>query len=441
MLTSLIDGALFMLDAAVEPWMQMWRDHGFWSLVLLVLPVVLIDVPRMVISSVSLLVIHWRGPSRDDANRKRLFLAGRPSVSVIIAAYNESGSLARTIDSLLETRQPNMQIVVVDDNSTDGTYESVRAYADRGDIILLRNTAATGRGGKPAAVNLGLRFATGEFLVFVDADSSFDRELFLHLLGPFHDPQVGVVAGNIKVRNPHRSVWTAMQAIEYLLVIGLNKRWLDVLGMNYIASGACGAYRRTALAPYMGCDVETAEDLDNSLKVRRGGWLLRFAPLAVCMTDVPERLGQLVRQRIRWDRDLVRVAMRKHRQALDPRRVGWRVAFELWYQLIAAIGLGYVYLAYLIVLVWINPVLLPVMLLFTWALGFILVAVPFAITVALGERRREEAAYAIGLPFYPFYTELILRWVRMWANTLELFRLNQEDSYLPQSAWRNAPRW
>lgn len=443
MLDTLADSFMYLLDAVAEPFARLRDLHGSRAWVLFLLPVLLLDAPRALIASFALLIMRAFGLPRGELGRKQLFLASRPSVSIVVAAYNEAASLARTLDTLLEFRRslPGLQIVVVDDHSTDGTYESVKAFADRGEIVLLRNSAASGRGGKPAAINLGLRFATGDFLVPIDADCSFDHNLLLHLIGPFHDPRVGAVAGNVKVRNPRQSVFTAMQAIEYLVVIGLNKRWLNVTGANYIASGACGAYRREALAPYRGCDVETAEDLDNSLKVRRGGWKLRFAPDAICMTDVPDRLGQLVRQRQRWDRDLVRVAMRKHRQALDPRQVGWPVALELWYQLTVAVLFNYLFFAYVLYVLWTDPFLLPVIMLITWLVGMILVCVPFLVAAASGERKREELGYAIGLPLYPIYSEFILRWVRTWANTLELLRVGQEDPYLPQSAWRNSPRW
>jgi cellulose synthase/poly-beta-1,6-N-acetylglucosamine synthase-like glycosyltransferase len=436
-----IDLLGFWWDGAGVYLIERWRELGLAGFVLLALPMLLLDAPRALVASTVLLGLRALGLPRGDHGLQQAFIATRPRVSVVVAAYNEAGSLAATIDSLLELRWPGLQIVVVDDHSGDGTYERARPYADRGEITLVRNSSASGRGGKPAAINLGLRFATGDFLVLIDADSSFDRNLLLHLIGPFHDQRVGAVAGNIKVRNPRASFWTRMQAIEYLLVIGLNKRWLDLLRMNYIASGACGAYRRTALAPFMGCDVETAEDLDNSLKVRRDGWQLRFAPLAVCMTDVPETLPQLARQRVRWDRDLVRVALRKHAFALDPWRSGWRLALELNFQLLCAVGLTYLYVGYVVFLALADPPLLLLMLAISWLLCLALTAVSFVAAVVLGERRREEAWYALMLPFYPLYIDVVGRWVRTWANTIELLRLDQEDAYLPQSAWRNSPRW
>lgn len=437
----LADLLIFWCDGTGIYVLERWREFGFGGFILLALPMLLLDAPRALVVSVVLLVLRAVGLPRSDPGHQRAFLATRPKVSVVVAAYNEASSITGTIESLLEQHWSGLQIVVVDDNSSDGTYARARPYADRGEIVLVRNSSASGRGGKPAAINLGLGFATGDFLVMIDADSSFDREMLVHLIGPFHDQRVGAVAGNVKVRNPRASLWTAMQSIEYLLVIGLNKRWLDLLRMNYLASGACGAYRRTALAPFMGCDVETAEDLDNSLKVRRAGWELRFAPLAVCMTDVPETLPQLARQRVRWDRDLVRVAMRKHAFALDPRRSGWRLALELNFQLLCAVGLTYFYAFYVIALAATDPALLLMMLVISWLLCLALTTVSFTAAVVLGERRREEAGYAIGLLLYPLYSDIILRWVRTWANTIELLRLDQEDGYLPQSAWRNSPRW
>jgi len=286
-------------------------------------------------------------------------------------------------------------------------------------------------------MNLGAKLATGDFLVFLDVDTSFDRDLFKHLIGPFADPLVGVVAGNLKVRNSKVSFWTRMQAVEYLIAIGLHRRWLNVFGSNYLASGACGAYRRTVLDSFGGCDAATAEDLDNTLKARRGGWKAVFAPRAIATTDVPETLRMLVRQRMRWDRDLVRVAFRKHIDLLDGRRYDTLLSLELFQVLIISVLANLAYVIYMVVMLVAAPVLLAAVMAGCALLYAVMATLSVGTALVFSERRKEELWLLAWAPLLPFYNEIIFRWVRIYASVLEILRINQEDPYLPQSAWRN----
>ncbi len=408
-----------------------------WLSPLVFLPFLLLDLRRFLGPSVVLLVMRCCGLPRDRRPAELRFLATRPRVSVILAGYNEEVAVVPAITSLLECGFPNLEIIVVDDGSEDRTYQRALPFATRGEITLLKNASSSGRGGKPSALNLGLRFATGEFVVFLDVDTSFDRDMFSHLLGPFGDPQVAVVAGNLKVRNPDASFWTRMQAIEYLITIGLHRRWLDVFGTNYLASGACGAYRRSVLDSFMGCDVATAEDLDNTLKAKRGGGKVVFAPLAIATTDVPETLRALVRQRIRWDRDLVRVAFRKHVDLLDPRRHGALFTCELGQVFLISVVANLFYAVYVLVMAITAPVVLLVVFAICMVVYALMTLISLGTALWLSERRQDEMRLLAWAPLLPLYNEVIFRWVRIYATALEILRINQQDAYLPQSAWRN----
>jgi len=418
-----------------------WRRLGEHAWLALLLPAILLDAPRLLLAPPVLLLAGLLGVGRRAAARASAFVASRPTVSVIVAGYNERSAIDATIRTLLELDPPPTEIIIVDDNSEDGMFSRAKPYADAGRIRLIKNAAASGRGGKPAAVNLGLSFATGEFVVLIDADCSFDRDLLAHLIGPFADPRVGVVAANIKVRNARESYWTLMQAIEYQVGISVGKRWLELFGMNFIASGACGAYRRSALMRHGGCDPETAEDLDNSLKAVKAGWRVAFASRAIVLTDVPAKLRQLVRQRLRWDRDLVRVAYRKHKALTSLWRISPLVAMQLAVRWLATIGATYLYAGWVVWMLCTEPHLLLLTTLIGAVLTAALLCLPLAYAAATSERGRDDLVLIAAVPLFAFYSEAIFRWVRAYAHTLEYLRLNQEDPFLPQSAWRNAPRW
>ncbi|NJO56458.1 MAG: glycosyltransferase, partial [Rhodospirillales bacterium] len=178
------------------------------------------------------------------------------------------------------------------------------------------------RGGKSAAANLGVSLSTGEIVVITDCDCTFDRDAIALLIAPLFDQRVGVVSGNIAVRNAEATLLSGLQALEYLLGIALGRRMLDMLGQVSCASGAFSAFRRSALLQLGGLENGAGEDLDVTLRMRRAGWQVRFAAEAWCLTDVPENFPRLLRQRLRWERDALRLRLRKHRVGIDPTDLG-----------------------------------------------------------------------------------------------------------------------
>jgi cellulose synthase/poly-beta-1,6-N-acetylglucosamine synthase-like glycosyltransferase len=106
---------------------------------------------------------------------------------------------------------------------------------------------------------------------------------------------VGAVSGSLGVRNASASLITRHQAIEYAIGIALGRIVQDSLGILSIVSGAFGAFRRAALEQVGGQDVEVGEDADLTMKLRRAGWRIRFAPDAHALTDAPETVSALMR--------------------------------------------------------------------------------------------------------------------------------------------------
>lgn len=398
------------------------------------------ELPRYVLPAFILLAGSFLGLPRDDTERKKHFLANLPRISVLLVGHNEHRTIDKAIESLLEFRYPAMEIIVVDDGSTDNMFSKAKPYADRGLVKLFRNSGATGRSGRPVGSNLALLLSAGDFILSVDADTSFDRETLLHMIGPFYDPAVGAVAGNLKARNARASFWTRMQSLEYFQSISLWKRWLDLIGMNMQASGAFGAFRRQALEECGAWDPELAEDADLSLKIKKSGWKIAFAPLAIAMTNVPETFSMLARQRHRWDRGMLRTYFHKHGNLLKFWRFDWRNAFELGMEYFFTIFLSYLYFIWLGYMLWRHAILL----LFIYPIGYAAYSVTSFITlgvpIILSERRSQEWPLIFWTALFPLYKGL-LRIIRLYALILETLRVNYEETYLPASAWFNAPRW
>jgi len=402
--------------------------------------VIFFELPRYATPLLVLPLLRlFRWPP-DDREAREAFLRTNPSVSIIVAARNEEEVLGSTIESLLSIDYANKEIIVVDDASTDGTYEIAKAYADRGLIRLLRNTSPAGRGGRPIASNFGLRFSTGDFIISVDADTTFDRDLIYRLIGPFYDSKVGVVAANLKVRNVGDSVWADVQAAEYTMVIGLWKRWTNIFGTTLQASGACGAFRREALVDAGAWSAEITEDIDISMKAKKLGWKVLFAPRAIALTTVPSTFRGLVRQRVDWDRGVLRLYYHKHADALRFWRFDFGTAWEMAREYLMTVAFNLLYALYFLVMIVYSVKLLSFILIACYLFYSLLTFITLLVAISFSERRRHEWWLLQYAPVYPLYKG-ILRCVRSYALVMETLRLRYRDPYLPNTAYDNAERW
>jgi len=232
-------------------------------------------------------------------------------VSVIVPAYNEKEGIAATVRSLATGNHPGgIEVVVVDDGSTDGTADIVESLG-LPNVRLVRKPNA----GKASALNTGVALARHDLLVMVDGDTVLEPESVHRLVQPFADPRVGAVAGNVKVGN-RRNLVARWQHIEYVIGFNLDRRLYELLGCMPTVPGAIGAFRRKAVVEAGGISDDTlAEDTDITMALNRAGWRVVYEDRATAWTEAPATLGQLWRQRYRWSYGTMQ-AMWKHRRAL-----------------------------------------------------------------------------------------------------------------------------
>ena len=226
-----------------------------------------------------------------------------PSVSVLIPAWNEEVGIVKTITSVLNTEYARLQIVVINDGSTDGTHERVVQFID--DYDRTEHTGTTIKylnllnGGKARAMNRALAHAEGDIVITIDADSVMAPDTIANLVKHFDDPSVGGVAGNVIVGNRKKPIeW--MQQMEYLYGFFF-KRADALFNAVYIIGGAAAAYRRNVLLEMGGFDHSIiTEDIEMSTRILSHGYKTRYACDAVVYTEGPSDLKSLCNQRLRW---------------------------------------------------------------------------------------------------------------------------------------------
>jgi cellulose synthase/poly-beta-1,6-N-acetylglucosamine synthase-like glycosyltransferase len=390
---------------------------------LLAFSVLIFDLPRYTLSLLSLAFLGMRG--RSDS-----VPAGNASVSVIIPTFNGGSGLEPSIMSLHRQTLRPVEIIIVDDGSTDQT----RAIAERAralglvDMVICHGT----RCGRSAAINAAARFASGDLLLTVDADTVFEPTAVARLAAEFDDPRVGGASCNIAISNERESLWTALQSVEYLMSISAGRSILDVVDAIACLSGACSMYRRDVFLRQGGLDVGPGEDLEYSLRLRRLGYLIRFVPEAWAETDGPTNGISLLRQRARWDRDALRIRFMMygelsffHRLERLPDTLQ-RLDFVI-FDLVPTLGLPF-YLVYIVLLMGDQAVL------FLAAIYVLLFWISiFNIALAFALFNRSVGLFGLGTTLiFPLYQGVYLKCARFFSYSSEiLFATSRYDDFVP----------
>lgn len=210
-----------------------------------------------------------------------------PRVSLVIAAYNEAKSIGAKIENILALDYPReqLEVVIASDGSTDGTEGIVRRYeaANRQGGAHLRLLALP-RQGKAAALNTAVAAATGEILVFSDANSMYAPDALRALVRPFAAPEVGGVAGNqVYLKHNAGEGVTGAGERSYWDFDRVLKQFQSRAGNVISATGAIYALRRSLFEPVA---AGVTDDFTISTGVIVQGSRLVFAPAAIAYEPV-----------------------------------------------------------------------------------------------------------------------------------------------------------
>lgn len=327
----------------------------FWA-------VIFLELPRYTAANLYIFYLYLNGKLEEKVRPKRVQKA--PLVSIIVPAHNEGPIIGATVESLAEQDYPNIEIVIIDDGSTDSTARQLAEIRRRPRLNVFRLSE---RQGKSAALNFGLGVSKGEFVVFMDADSTLARDVVSNLIAHFDDPLVGAVSGDLGVRNHHVNLLTRLQAVEYLISLSLGRRFKARMGILSIVPGAIGAFRRKLLTRIGGIEPGPGNDSDVTIRTRKLGMRIAFAGDATCLTTVPVRVSHWYKQRMRWDRNIIRNRARKHSDIFNPKNA----SFSLGNFISFADTFFFVALLPIMWLVYIIDILIS----YPHAYGYILIAV------------------------------------------------------------------
>lgn len=241
------------------------------------------------------------------------------TLSILIPARNEAALLGSTIESALGLDWPQLEIIVVDDGSGDGTFEVAKGFISRPKKVG-REVSGVARGrrsaririfkrpishGKAKALNLGSSKATGDLILGLDADTSVDRRAAELMIPHFvRYPRVAAVTGNPRVVNTD-TILARLQAIEFASTVAVLRRAQAGWGRINTVSGTCVLFRKRVPRKLGGFDPGAAtEDIMMSWKAQLAGWDIFYEPRALFGMHVPIHLEELFRQRLRWARGL-----------------------------------------------------------------------------------------------------------------------------------------
>ncbi len=255
-----------------------------------------------------------------------------PFVSIIVPVFNEAPVIRGSINSLLKLDYSNYEIIIVNDGSTDNTREVAESMVGyrKGRLSEIKVSLINQpNGGKSRALNAGIKHSNAEIILCMDGDSQLSPEAVKLAVRHFENPEIGAVAGNVKVLN-RRQFLTDLQALEYIEGLNMARSAQSFIRLVNIIPGPIGLFRRKALVDSGYYSNDTfAEDADLTLKILANGWKIYYEPASVSYTEAPASLQQLLKQRYRWTRGIIQ-SIRKHKRLMINPSINFGDTFILW---------------------------------------------------------------------------------------------------------------
>lgn len=225
-----------------------------------------------------------------------------PLVTIIIPCFNEEVGLRSAVESVREINYPNLEILIVDDGSSDKTFEIAKELEEDFVVRLVHQDNA----GKSMALNNGISQALGEYFVCMDADSVLSKNLLMDSIPFFEaDEDLAAVAGAVVVGNSVNMI-TRFQKLEYIIGLNFHKMAQSCLNLVTIIPGPIGVFKKEAVIKIGGYHTDTyAEDCDLSMRLLMAGYNTKYTGKIKARTEAPSDFNSLITQRYRWSRGMI----------------------------------------------------------------------------------------------------------------------------------------
>ncbi len=341
-----------------------------------------------------------------------------PLVTVIIPAYNEGAMVEKAIHSVVASDYPAgcLEIICIDDGSQDDTWDYIHR-SQKACPHLIKAIRFPKNRGKREALHAGFTQGRGEYFVTLDSDSVIEPITLKQIIAPLlQDPEVGAVAGNVKVYNRAKNFITRMLWVRFILSFDFLRASQSMYGFVFCTPGALSAYRRQSIFPilenwrlqnFLGVSCTIGEDRAFTNFVLRQGYRTVYQRSAVVHTLVPENYQSLCRMFLRWDRSNFRESLIQLSYMFTKYRKKNRVMPILDF-FIRELEFPFVFL--FLPLFLLNVVSHPMVLVkFVTGIGLI----SFFLTFYYIQQERDmDFIYGV---LYSYYAILLLRWIKPYA--------------------------
>lgn len=240
-----------------------------------------------------------------------------PMISILVPAHNEAKVIGRTVESLLLLNYPKskMELIVINDNSSDNSKEILENIKDRYNnynFTIINTDSLTGGKGKSNALNIGYTISKGDFIAVYDADNTPDKNALRYLVQTIvMDDELGAVIGKFRTRNKNKNLLTKFINIETLSFQWMSQagRWqlfnlCTIPGTNFIL-------RRSIIEEIEGWDSKAiAEDTEISFRIYKLGYKIKLVPQSITWEQEPETVKVWIKQRTRWAKGNIYVLMK-----------------------------------------------------------------------------------------------------------------------------------
>lgn len=237
-----------------------------------------------------------------------------PSITFVIPCKNEEDAIAETIETCFMAEYPaeKVQVIAINDGSTDGTGRIMRALAKKYPNLVMIDWKENR--GKREAMAEGFRLASGEIVIQLDSDSTIEPSTVRHIVEPFANPVIGAVCGHADVANADENYITKMQAVYYYVSFRVMKAAESVFYMVFCCSGCSSAYRKSAVMPildqwlnemFLGKKVTYGDDRSLTTWILKAGWRSIYTDRVRAYTIAPNNIKQLFNQQLRWKKSWI----------------------------------------------------------------------------------------------------------------------------------------